>query len=51
MDSDGGVECWGDENLSRIDQGQAEAPTGNFTQVAAGRYHTCAVAADGTITC
>ena len=33
------------------DYGQCEAPAGPFTAISAGGTHTCALAADGTITC
>jgi len=43
---DGGVECWGNNA-----DGQADEPDGAFVYVSAGSYHTCAVAADGSIVC
>ena len=44
--TDGTVACWGLNDL-----GQADAPTGTFTSVSAGRDHSCGVRTDGTITC
>ena len=42
----GAVECWGLD-----DDGQASPPTGEFTQITAGGYHTCALRPDGQVAC
>lgn len=44
--ADGGIVCWGYNG-----QGQAEQPTGSFTQVSAGQSHTCGLKTDGSIVC
>ena len=38
--------CWNDSNEHMLD-----APDGQFTQVAAGDYHTCGLRVDGTAAC
>jgi alpha-tubulin suppressor-like RCC1 family protein len=43
---DGTLACWGYNNY-----GQATPPTGKFTEVSAGGYHTCAVKTNGTLAC
>ena len=42
----GAIECWGGNDL-----GQANAPAGRFSAVAAGNFHTCAIREDGAIQC
>ena len=44
--TDGTITCWGNNTL-----GQANAPEGRFSAVAAGQFHSCGVRTDGTITC
>jgi len=66
LDSAGHMHCWGQldkpcqpscnvesECVSngRMDCGQATAPTGTFTEVTAGYFHTCGLRADGTVSC
>ncbi len=47
FDRDGGpVTCWGDNTF-----GQAGAPSGSFTQVSAGRRHSCGRRPDATVVC
>ena len=46
MRSDGSVVCWGDNS-----QGRASAPSGLFTQVSAGTWHSCGVRSDGSVVC
>ena len=40
------IACWGSDS-----DGQSTPPTGTFTQVSAGYYHTCGLQTDGTIAC
>jgi alpha-tubulin suppressor-like RCC1 family protein len=56
---DHGIACWG-RGSSAFDAtacanasecGQAHPPTGEFSQVSMGSYHSCALGLDGTITC
>ena len=55
----GAIECWGRnsrgvwsaEGAIQAHSGQADAPTGSFTAVAAGAYHTCAIRESGAIEC
>ena len=42
----GTIGCWGNN-----DAGQSDAPEGEFTNVAAGSYHSCGVRSDGTVEC
>lgn len=44
--SDFTIACWGKNN-----HGQADAPPGKYTAIAADDDHTCAIALDGTIEC
>ena len=44
--ADGRVVCWGPNQY-----GQAEAPSGRFSQVSAGVGHTCGVRTDGSVAC
>ncbi|MCP4868524.1 MAG: hypothetical protein GY898_07375 [Proteobacteria bacterium] len=44
--STGFVTCWGDDSY-----GQASAPTGVFTQISAGAYHTCGKRPNDTVDC
>ena len=44
--SDGSVVCWGDNRL-----GQADAPSGSFTQVSSGRHHSCGLRSDESVVC
>jgi hypothetical protein len=44
--TDGTLVCWGQNNF-----GQANAPAGQFLQVAAGWLHSCAVRSDHVIVC
>ncbi len=46
MRTDQTVECWGNN-----DDGQAEAPGGEFVSIAAGDFHTCGVLASQSILC
>jgi alpha-tubulin suppressor-like RCC1 family protein len=57
--SDGAVYCWGDNSAGELGNGtlaSATAPTRiasplQFTRVATGARHSCALAADGTVWC
>ena len=40
------VECWGDD-----ENGQSTPPSTPFSQIAAGRYHTCGLGLDGLARC
>ena len=42
----GSVDCWGDNS-----SGQAEPPSGTFTQVGTGRQHSCGLRSDEQIVC
>ena len=44
--TDGTINCWG-----RTGHGQADAPAGRYTAIAAGAGHSCAIRTDGTIDC
>ena len=46
MRADGAVACWGYNG-----SGQSSPPAGVFSQVSAGRDHTCGVRADGAVAC
>ncbi len=46
MRSDGTLACWG-----LNDSGQASPPSGTFTRIIAGYWHTCGVRSDGTLAC
>lgn len=58
---DGSVKCWGlgeaaddpssDECFASQAVGQADPPSGHFRALVAGKYHTCAIRADGTLGC
>ena len=51
------IPCWGVPREERFpcatygDVGQANAPTGRFSAVAAGGWHSCGIRFDGTATC
>ncbi|WP_420431755.1 hypothetical protein, partial [Candidatus Poriferisocius sp.] len=46
------IDCWGGNNIwSNIDYGLTDAPDGQYTAIAAGWDHSCAIAADNTIDC
>ena len=59
--SDSAIECWGSNSTpppgkswgsgEAVHAGQADAPTGRFTAVAAGMDHTCAIRESGAIAC
>ena len=58
--TNGTITCWGanDPNANdptwrghRRDQGQADAPSGQFTAIASGVFHSCGLRTNGTITC
>lgn len=51
--TDGGaIECWGrNTDAEGADLGQANPPSGAFTQVSAGAWHTCGLRPDGLIEC
>ena len=45
-ETDATITCWGNNN-----SGQAEAPSGTFSAVTAGWFHSCGLKTDATITC
>ena len=56
----GAIECWGsndklewseDGDVERAYAGQIDAPTGSFSAVSAGDFHTCAINESGAIEC
>ena len=60
--SDGAIECWGSnttpppntnwgQDVEYVYAGQAAPPTGRFSAVAAGLWHTCAIRESGAIAC
>ena len=58
--SDGTVECWGSDSSGQLGNGNpltdSSTPVivsglANVTQIAAGKYHTCALRNDGTVWC
>ncbi len=46
-----GADRWFDCLLGDNSYGQAEAPGGSFTQISAGRRHSCGLRVDGSIVC
>ncbi|MBI5607326.1 MAG: hypothetical protein HY902_00430, partial [Deltaproteobacteria bacterium] len=59
---DGTIQCWGNHNYGQLGDGTAASPTGrsspvkvsgitNAVAVTTGRWHTCALLADGTGKC
>jgi hypothetical protein len=42
----GNIACWGYNGV-----GQATPPSGSFSSVDAGYYHTCGVRTDGSVAC
>lgn len=54
MRADRTITCWGSNNHHWDGEtyvGQADAPSGHFSAVTAGTWHSCGVRTDGTITC
>jgi alpha-tubulin suppressor-like RCC1 family protein len=58
--SDGTVECWGSDSSGQLGNGNPLTNSStpvivsgltNVTQIAAGKYHTCALRNDGTVWC
>ena len=45
-ETNGTVACWGSN-----DHGQSTPPSGTFTEVSAGVFHTCGVKTNGTVAC
>ena len=46
VDGSGAVSCWGWD-----DQGQSQAPQGEFDSISTGMQHACGLSAEGSVTC